>query len=213
MCRFGGDLRARVIILAATLLLVTILTIPMVRAQVEVRPAEFTAVDVLPSGTPYRLERRLVVVNKDNNPRIFILSVRAPLANELREGFDPIPNENWIILMPALLEVGENSWGEVEIWTKIPRWENLTDQRWQASISVKRELIEALGETAELEVIVVAKFITTEELPPLPPAIPLSTILLGVGVGTAAVIIGVWAWSRRKGRRSVGRKTFSRRWG
>lgn len=205
-------MRARVIILAAALLLVAILTIPMARAQIEVRPGEFTARNILPSGTAYRLERKLVVVNGDNNPRIFILSVRAPYANELRENFDPIPNENWIILRPAFLEVGENSWGEVEIWTDIPRWENLTDQRWQASISVKREPIEALGEIAALEVIVVAKFITTEELPPLPPAIPLSTILLGVGVGAAAVIIGVWVWSRRA-RKSVGRRTFSRRWG
>jgi len=203
-------------ILALVLAFSSLFMVPLALAQEEpalfsVSPSDFTVPNASPLGEPYRLERKLVIRNGDTIKRTFIISVGPPPSENLRPGYEPIPNENWMILTPALIEVEENSWGEVEMFLNIPRWENLTGQSWEAWISVKRW--PEPGELVELELFSKAKIITTEELPPSPEAIPLSMIvIIAAGVGVAAVIIGAWVWWRRKAR-SVGGGAFSRSWG
>ena len=203
--------------IAVLLSFVVILAVPSAHAQEEptifsLSPSDFTIRDAPPQGEPYLLERKLVIRNGDAINRFFLLSVRAPPPENLDPGYEPIPNENWFILMPILIEIEENSSDMVDMGLDIPRWENLTGQQWEAWISVTR--MAEPGEVIEIELICKAKIITTEELPELPSqALPLSTIIIiAVVVGVAAVIIGAWVWWKRKAG-SVGGGAFSRSWG
>jgi len=132
----------------------------------EVSPGSFTVRDAPPFGEPYLVEQKIAVWNRVNEMRIFTLSVRTPPEDEVTEGFDPIPNGNWIILTPAYIEIEGNSSDIVEIFLNIPRWENLTSQRWEAWIGVTRRA--EPGEVLEIELISRARIETTEELPPIP---------------------------------------------
>ena len=191
-------------ILALVLTFSSFFMVPLALAQEEpdlfsVSPSDFTVPNASPLGEPYRLEGKLVIRNGDTINRTFILSVRPPPEGELMEGFDAIPNENWFILMPALIEVGENSWGEVEMFLDIPRWENLTGQRWEARISVERQ--PRPGELVALTLEVKAYIETTKELPPPPTSrlpLPFTTIIiLVVGVVGMAFLFGILARHRR----------------
>jgi len=196
-------------ILALVLAFSSFFMVPLALAQEEpalfsVSPSDFTVPNASPLGEPYRLEGKLVIRNGDTIKRTFTLSVRPPLEGELMEGFDAIPNENWVILMPALIEVEENSWGEIEMFLNIPRWENLTGQRWEARISVERQ--PRPGELVALTLEVKAYIETTEELPPPPSRLPLpftTIIILVVGVVGMAFLFGKLA-RRRRGEKEFG---------
>jgi len=198
------------VLFSFAVVLAIVLAVPSAHAQApeenvfEVSPGSFTVRDAPPLGATYLIEQQLGIRNRVNEMRIFTLSVRTPLENELTEGYDAIPNENWIILMPMYMEIGENSIDNVQIMFDIPRWENLTSQQWEAWIAVKR--MAEPGEVLEIEYIVRMKIITTAELPPLPSGISSSTIIIiAVVVVAAAVIIGIWVWSKRKAGRAEGR--------
>ena len=200
------------VLLSSAVVLAIVLAMPSAHAQLpeenvfEVSPGSFTVRDAPPQGEPYLIEQKIGIRNRENAIRTFTLSVRTPPENELTEGFDAIPNENWIILMPMYMEIGENSIEAAEMIFDIPRWENLTGQRWEAWISVKR--ITVPGEVLEIELTSRVKIITTEELPPLPGGISLVAIaIIAVVVGAAAVIIGAWVWSKRKAG-GVGERAF-----
>ena len=202
--------------LSFVVVLAIALAMPSAHAQEEpttfsLSPSDFTVIDAPPLGEPYFLERKLVIRNGDTINRFFALSVRAPPPENLEPGYEPIPEENWFVLIPALIEIEENSSDTVEMLLNIPRWENLTGQQWEAWISVKR--MAEPGELIEIELIAKAKIITTEELLPLPSQpLPLWPIIIAVVVVVAAVTIGAWVWSRRKVG-GVGGRPFSRSWG
>jgi len=200
------------VLFSFAVVLAIVLAVPSAHAQApeenvfEVSPGSFTVRDVLPLGEPYLIEHQLGIRNRENAMRTFTLYVRTPPEDKVTEGFDPIPNENWVRLMPVYIEIEGNSIDNVEIIFDMPRWENLTGQRWEAWISVTR--MAEPGEILEIEYISKMKIITTEELPPLPGGISLTTIvIIAVVVGAAAVIIGAWVWSRRRAG-SVGERAF-----
>jgi len=168
-------------------------------------PSDFTVRDAPPLGEPYLLERKLVIRNGDMINRFFALSVRAPPPENLEPGYEPFPNENWFILIPALIEIEENSDNLVEMALNIPRWENLTGQQWEAWISVKR--MAEPGELIEIELICKAYIETTNELPPPPspgneglPLLLIAIIILVVGVVGMAFLLA----RRRRGEREFG---------
>ena len=200
----------KAISIAVLLIFVVILAVPSAHAQLEpenfsISPADFTVRDAPPQGEPYLLERKLVIRNAAPINRFFLLSVRAPPPENLDPGYEPIPNENWFILIPALIEIEENSDNLVEMSLNIPRWENLTDQRWEAWISVKR--MAKPGETIEIELISKAYIETTKELPP-PPShdnedlllLFAVIIILAVGVVGMAFLLA----RHRRGEREFG---------
>jgi len=178
----------------------------LVHAQaVTVSPPGFTARDVPPYGEPLYIGQKLVVWNGDNIKRIFFISVEAPpenglTENELAEGFEPIPDNKWILPVPTSVEIDENSYSEIEVWANIPRWENLTDKRWAAWIVVERKT--EPGEIVGVRAVSRARIVTTKELPP-PPSPQRSftaIILVAAAVVVSAVMLGAWIWSRRRGR-------------
>lgn len=189
--------------IAVLLSFVVILAVPSAHAQplepenFSVSPADFTVRDVPPLGEPYVIEHKLRIRNGADIERNFALSVLAPPLENLKPGYEPIPNENWVILIPALIPVDANSDNLVEMGFDMPRWENLTNQRWEAWISVTR--LAEPGEIVEIELISKMYIETTEELPPpLSEGLPLWTIIIAVVVVVAAVITGAWVWSKRK---------------
>jgi len=204
---------ARVVAIAAIALLVIVSAVSSVPAQEEpvgfgISPAEFTVRDAPPMGEPYRIEKKLIIRNGDTIERIFALSVLVPPSENLRPGYEPIPNENWVVLIPQVIEVGENSWGEVDIYLNIPRQENLTNQRWEVWISVRR--LAEIGEVLEPELISRAKIETTAELPPLPPLLPVAAIVvLVVGISAAALALGAWMRYKGKAKGRARRRVFS----
>ena len=203
--------------IAVLLSFVVILAVPSAHAQplepenFSVSPADFTVRDVPPLGEPYVIEHKLRIRNGADIERNFMLSVRAPPLENLEPGYEPIPDENWIILIPVLIPVDANSDNLVEMGFDIPRWENLTNQRWEAWISVTR--MAEPGEVIEIELISKMYIETTAELPELPSQdLPISTIIIAVVIVVAAVITGAWVWSKRKAG-GIGKMPFSRSWG
>jgi len=199
-------------VLALTLALILISYTPTLAQEgpgFSVSPGDFTVRDAPPYGEPYRLERKLVIFNGDNIKRIFILTVEVPENLEnLPPGYTAIPDNRWILLISPgggqTIEVDENSYGEVEIWLNIPYWENLTSQKWEAWISVRRQA--EIGETLEPVITCKAWIETSAELPP-PPSKPRElpiALILAMAVVVVGVSLGIWAWSR-------GRKVVKRR--
>jgi hypothetical protein len=164
-----------------------------------VSPAEFVAKEVPPLGEPYLLEKKLVVRNGDNIERTFTLSVLAPPGENLREGYEAIPEPSWVILTPSVVEIGENSSATVDIYLNIPRQENLTSRKWEAWISVKR--LPVAGEIAEIELIVRAKIETTSELPPPPSTLPSLPAMIALAGGVATALLLGWLARRRRARK------------
>ena len=169
-------MRARMGVLVATIAPFIVISLSMLSAHAQaapedegpfiVSPGDFTVRDAPPQGEPYLIEQKIAIRNRDNAMRTFTLYVRPPLEDELTEGFDAIPNENWIILMPMYIEIDENSSDMAEIIFDIPRWENLTGQRWEARIAVERQ--PKPGELVAITYEVKAYIETTKDLPPPP---------------------------------------------
>jgi len=188
-------------------LLMAISAMPLALAQepvgFEIRPGDFTVRDAPPLGEPYLLEQKLVIGNGDNIKRIFIISALVPENLEnLTLGYTAIPDNSWIVPIPQVIEVDENlpgktPFGEVEIYLNIPRQENLTSQKWEAWISVKRQA--EIGEVLEPVIICRARIETSAELPPPPEEseLPIALILAAVVIVVGASL-GAWAWWRRK---------------
>jgi hypothetical protein len=196
--------------LVALSLFISALISPSALAQgeggLETSPGEFTVRDAPPMGEPWTIPQDIVVWNRDNIPRLVFLSVKIPSEENVRPGYEPLPNENWVQPYPTSAVIDENSYGLINISMDIPRWENLTGQKWEVWISAEREALP--GEVA-LEAIVRVKIETTEELPPEETEGTNYFVFLAVGVGIAALAAGVWIWSRRRGRRPR-KRTFSR---
>ena len=146
----------KAISIAVLLTFAVILAVPSAHAQLEpenfsVAPADFTLTNVSPLGDPYVIEQKIAIHNGADIERNFLLSVRAPPPENLELGYEAIPNENWILLIPALIGIDANSDNLVEMGFYLPRWENLTGQKWEAWISVTR--MAEPGEIVEIELI------------------------------------------------------------
>ena len=115
---------------------------PVARAQegenvFTVSPGEFTAHGV-PVGELY-ISRNLVVWNRDNVERAVQITVEAPVVGNVRPGYAPIPNENWVTPYPSSFTIEENSSEEFQIWLDIPQQEALKGQKWEVWILVERQ--------------------------------------------------------------------------
>ncbi|MCS7131829.1 MAG: hypothetical protein NZ934_03770 [Hadesarchaea archaeon] len=191
-------MRAQVAVLVA--LTIALISASLAWAQFSVSPGEFTVSNVPPLGRAYSIEKKLVIRNEDNTKRVFVLSVEAPSAENLAEGYEAIPDPSWVILMPAVVEIEGNSSGTVDILLNIPREENLTNRKWEAWISVKRQ--EVPGEMVAMEIISIARIETASELPP--PERPyslLAAIALVAGSAVVALVLGSLARRRRVRKR------------
>jgi hypothetical protein len=176
------------------ILLISSMTLAGAEPLFSVSPSEFTVHDAPPMGEPWTVLEKIVVWNRDNIPRLVFFSVVVPSEENVRPGYEPIPNENWAQPHTSSVLIEENSFAEVQISMDIPRWENLTGQKWEVWISAERE---ALPGEVTLELIVRMKIETTEELPPLSEfPIPLYIVVV-VGAMAVAAGIGLLVWFRR----------------
>jgi len=133
------------------------------RAQFEVSPGDFTTYPIPPSGSDVKLAQELSIWNGDNTKRSFSVYAVIPPEDVVGEGFEPIPDNSWLFVIDDLIEIEENSSKLVELWANIPRWENLTDKRWEAWIRVER--IAEPGEIISVRVDVEARIVTATGLP------------------------------------------------
>ena len=197
-----------VLVATVILLVVIFLSMPSAHAQslepenFTVSPGDFTVRNAPPLGEPYFIEQKLRIHNGASIERNFVLSVRAPPPENLKPEYEPIPNENWVILIPAVIPIEKNSDNLVDISFNIPRWENLTNQRWEAWISVTRAALP--GEVIEIELVCKVYIETTKDLPPPPspgneslPLLFVIIIILVVGVVGIAFLYGKSARRRR----------------
>jgi hypothetical protein len=166
-----------------------------------VSPEEFTVQKAPPMGKPWRIPQKLVVWNRDNVERLVFITTEIPPENAVRPGYQPIPNDNWVIPFPTSVLIPENSFAEVNISFDIPRWENLTGKKWEVWIPVERQALP--GEIGTLRPTVRVKIETTEELPPLSePPLPLY-IALAIVAGAVISALGLWARSKRRSRKRL----------
>jgi hypothetical protein len=195
---FGSVLVSLVTISLLTALLIT----PSVFSQIEnvfqVSPGEFTARDAPPLGSPYIIPQVLVAYNRDNVERVVSVKAEIPPENAVRPGYEPIENENWVIPIPSSFVIMENSFKEIQISFNIPRWENLTNKKWEVWVSVMRQPLP--GEVGVLNPTVRIKIETTAELPP-PESRNYLLILPIIIIIIVIIAICTWIWSRRMGER------------
>jgi len=182
----------------------------------EIRPGDFRVENAPPLGEPYLLEQKLVIGNGDNIKRTFTLRALVPenLENpksleNLPLQYGAIPEPSWVIPMAPgggqVIEVdenlpGKNPFGEVDIYLNIPRQENLTNQKWEAWILVKRQA--EIGEILEPELICKMWIDTSAELPP-PPSSPFKlsvAAIVALGIGISAVALALAVWIRYRGK-------------
>jgi len=179
--------------------------------QFSVSPDEITVFKAPPLGEPWKIQQKIVVWNRDNVARLVFVTSEIPPENRISEndiiaGYRPIPNENWVHALfdnhgkySSSFNIKENSFAEVAISLDIPRWENLTSQKWEVWIPVERQPLP--GEIGVLRPTVRMKIETTEELPPLSelplPLYIVVVIVAGVVVGT----LGLWVWLKRRPRK------------
>jgi len=163
-----------------------------------ISPDEFTVRRAPPMGEPWRIQQELVVWNRDNVERVVFVTAEIPPENAVRENYIPIPNDNWVIPIPSSILIPENSFAKIQIILNIPRWENLTDKKWEVWIPVERQPLP--GEVGVLRPTVRLKIETTSELPP-PPGGTNYLIFIAIGIVIVIVAVGVWIWSRRNGER------------
>jgi len=185
-----------------------------------VSPGAFTAKDAPPMGTPYIIPQSVVVWNRDNIARIVYVTSEIPEnipENDILLGYEPIPNENWVIALfrktgSTSENIPENSYAIIDISFNIPRWENLTSQKWEVWIPVERQpvLIDNVPEPVVLRPTVTIKIQTTKELPPLSKGVNLALIAVGIVIAVVVICIGVWIWARRMGRGKPRKGAFSR---
>ena len=182
------------------ILLVSSMTLAGAEPPFSVSPGEFTVRDAPPMGKPWSIETELVVWNRDNVGRVVTVTTEVPFEDLITPGYEPIPNENWVYPLPSssfLIE--ENSYHLVQISLNIPRWENLTGQKWEVWIGVERQPFP--GEIGVLRPTVRMKIETTEELPPIS-ELPLPVyVIVAVGAGAVVVALGLWIWSKRRPRK------------
>jgi len=129
-----------------------------------VSPGEFTVRDAPPMGSSYTISQVLVLWNRDDVPRTVLITVEVPPENMVTPGYEPIPNGGWVLPSSPSFMIGENSYALIQLSLNIPRWENLTGQRWEVWIPVERQPIP--GEIGVLKPTVRMKIETTEWLPP-----------------------------------------------
>jgi len=158
-------------------------------------PGEFTVRNAPPMGKPWTIPESIVVWNRDNVPRIAFVSVEVPPENMVSPGYEPIPNENWVRPYPSSVEIEENSFALIDISLDIPRWENLTGQKWEVWIPVERQ--PQPGEIGVLRPTVRMKIETAEELP-AEGTESTKYLVIAVGVVSVTVALGLLVWSRRR---------------
>ena len=173
--------------------------------QFSVSPGAFTVRDVPPMGEPYTIPEIIIVWNRENIERLIFVTSEIPPENAISAGYEPIPNENWVRPFPSSSIIHENSYVKVKISINIPRWENLTGQKWEVWIPVERQPLP--GEIGILRPTVRMKIETTEELPPISEHPFLLYIAAAIGAGAVAVALGLWAWSKGRPRK---RRALSR---
>ena len=167
-----------------------------------VSPGAFTARQVPPMGEPYTIPQNIVVWNRDNVERVVYITSEIPPENSVTQGYEPIPNENWVTPFPSSVLINENSFAVIQLSFNIPRWENLTGQKWEVWIPVERQALP--GEPVVYRPTVRIKIETTEELPPVSKGINYS-VLLAAGLLIAMVVISVGIWYKMRPRRGRAR--------
>jgi len=212
-------MKSALIFLSVFSFLAAVLITSSVLAQEEgtftVSPGDFTARKVPPTGYAYTIPQDLVVWNRDNVERLASITVEVPPENMVSPGYEPILNENWVHpffvtpdnLFVSSILIPENSFVLAIISLDMPRWENLTGQKWEVWIPVERQ--PQPGEIGVLRPTVRMKIETTEELP-AEETESTKYLLIAVGVVIAAIAVGVWIWSRRIGRRGPERRAIPR---
>ena len=155
-----------ILLLALMVVTLTLFTSTVAHAQenaiFSVSPGSFTVTDV-PLGTLITLTQQLVVQNGDTNARTVTIASEIPSQGSTTAGYEPIPNANWVIPYHSQIIINANSYATVQIVLSIPRWENLTEQKWEVWISVTREPL--AGETGVLRPTVGIKIETATTLP------------------------------------------------
>ena len=184
------------------ILLVSSMNFVGAEAPFSVSPGEFTVCDAPPLGEPYTIPETIIVWNRDNIERVVSITTEIPPENSVTLGYEPIPNENWVTPFPSSVSIPENSYAEIQLSFSIPRWENLTDKKWEVWIPVERQSLP--GEPVAYRVIVKMKIETTKELPPVSKGINY-LVLFAAGLLIAIVLIGVGIWYKMRPRRKRAR--------
>jgi len=201
--RDGG--RGLLILLAiAVFLVLLLLPGPSALAQdsdnvgqddVSLAPAEFTVRSLPVQEGAYTIPRDLIVKNNAEEAYLFSVSVEIPPEDSVREGYQPIPSEEWLQPTPSSSFVIEaHSYAVFQLVVNIPAEEQYTNQNWEVWVAVER--IEAQSELVSARVVARVKLETAGEV---------SThgnvwlyTGLAVGLPLLALILALFIWMKRR---------------
>ena len=202
LSRDGG--RGLLILLAiAVFLVLLLLPGPSALAQVSdnvgqddvsLAPAEFTVRSLPVQEGAYTIPRDLIVKNNAEEAYLFSVSVEIPPEDSVREGYQPIPSEEWLQPTPSSSFVIEaHSYAVFQLVVNIPAEGQYTNQNWEVWVAVER--IEAQSELVSARVLARVKLETAGEV---------STrgyvwLYTGLAVGLLlALILALFLWMKRR---------------
>jgi MYXO-CTERM domain-containing protein len=179
--------------MAATCLLMVALSVPSVTAQdgedvgqgdMSLAPAEFTVRSLPLQPDTYTIPRDLIVKNNADEAYLFWVSVEIPPEDSVREGYEPIPSEEWIVPSPSSSFVIEaNSFAVFQLAVDIPAERQYTGQKWEVWVAVER--IEPQSELVSARVVARVKLETAGEVSNRSN----TAWWIGLGIGLALLLI------------------------
>ena len=160
-------------------------------------PAEFTISPAPLQEAPNTIPKNLVVRNYENETYLFSVSAEIPLADSVREGYQPIPSADWVRSVPSSsFMVEPHSYATFQLSLAIPPEEQYTSQKWEVWIAVER--IEPESEMISSVLVSRMKIETAGEVSPSGGHDHLWLVGLGVGLALLVLLIAILLLRRRR---------------
>ncbi|MDY6833402.1 MAG: hypothetical protein SVY53_01195 [Chloroflexota bacterium] len=96
-------------------------------------PAEFKVSDL---SVGQKVERFLYVKNKEDYPQAFIISIQDAPDDNRRDGYEELPDNDWIEFDHESVIVDAHSSVPVTVYVDIPKSESWMGQKWEAWIQI-----------------------------------------------------------------------------
>ncbi|MBN1384568.1 MAG: hypothetical protein JW983_06810 [Elusimicrobia bacterium] len=78
----------------------------------------------------------LKVINKSSDLREISIAVKVPQKEDVKEGYEPIPDLNWVYITPEIYELGANQTGLSDVILIIPKDKKLRGRKFQVNLEV-----------------------------------------------------------------------------
>ena len=164
-------------------------------------PAEFTVHSLPIQNGTHTIPQDLIVKNNAEEAYLFSVSVEIPPENSVREGYQPIPSEEWLQPTPSSSFVIEaHSYAVFQLVVNIPAKEQYANQKWEAWVAVER--IEPQSELVSARVVARVKLETAGEVSGRSNTAWCIGLAIGLTLLVLVLLLLFLLWRRRRKKKS-----------